>query len=60
METRKPKIFFFTGAGISAESGLQTYRDSKDGLWNNHKKGDICTPAAWSKNPVLLLKFYNQ
>lgn len=56
----KPKIFFFTGAGISAESGLQTFRDSKDGLWNNFKIEDVCTPKAWDKNPSLVLDFYNQ
>ena len=56
----KPKILFFTGAGISAESGLQTFRDSKDGLWNNFKIEDVCTPSAWEKNPSLVLDFYNQ
>ena len=60
METRKPKILFFTGAGISAESGLKTFRDSKDGLWDNHKIEDVCTPEAWTKNPALVLDFYNQ
>ena len=57
---RKPKILFFTGAGISAESGLQTFRDSKDGLWDNYKIEDVCTPEAWAKNPALVLDFYNQ
>lgn len=57
---KKPKILFFTGAGISAESGLQTFRDSEDGLWNNYKIEDVCTPQAWSKNPALVLEFYNQ
>ncbi len=56
----KLKILFFTGAGISAESGLQTFRDSKDGLWNNFKIEDVCTPTAWEKNPSLVLEFYNQ
>jgi NAD-dependent deacetylase len=60
METRKPKILFFTGAGISAESGLKTFRDSEDGLWDNHKIEDVCTPEAWTKNPALVLDFYNQ
>ena len=60
METRKPKILFFTGAGISAESGLKTFRDSKDGLWDNHKIEDVCTPEAWTKNPALVLDFYNK
>ncbi|NRT16977.1 NAD-dependent deacetylase [Flavobacterium sp. 28A] len=58
--TQKPKIVFFTGAGISAESGLQTFRGSKDGLWENHKIEAICTPQAWSNNPSLVLDFYNQ
>jgi len=53
------KILFFTGAGISAESGIQTFRDSKDGLWNNHRIEDVCTPLAWKKNPKLVLDFYN-
>jgi len=60
METRKPKILFFTGAGVSAESGLQTFRDSKDGLWDNYKIEDVCTPEAWTKNPAMVLDFYNQ
>lgn len=57
---KKPKIFFFTGAGISAESGLKTFRDSKDGLWDNYKIEEVCTPEAWANNPVLVLDFYNQ
>ena len=57
---RKPKILFFTGAGISAESGIQTFRDSKDGLWENYKIEEVCTPEAWKKNPALVLDFYNQ
>lgn len=60
MKTKKPKILFFTGAGISAESGLKTFRDSEDGLWDNHKIEDVCTPEAWAKNPALVLDFYNQ
>ena len=43
----KLKILFFTGAGISAESGLQTFRDAKDGLWNNYEIEDVCTPEGW-------------
>jgi len=57
---KKPKILFFTGAGISAESGIQTFRDSKDGLWENYKIEEVCTPEAWKKNPALVLDFYNQ
>jgi NAD-dependent deacetylase len=55
---RRPKILFFTGAGISAESGLQTFRDSKDGLWENYKIEEVCTPNAWKKNPKMVLDFY--
>lgn len=57
---QKPKILFLTGAGISAESGLQTFRDSEDGLWANYKIEDVCTPEAWEKNPALVIDFYNQ
>ncbi len=56
---KRKSIVFFTGAGISAESGLQTFRESKDGLWNNYKIEDVCTPQAWFKNPSLVLDFYN-
>lgn len=53
------KIVIFSGAGISAESGLQTFRDS-DGLWNNYSIEDVATPKGWEKNPQLVLDFYNQ
>jgi NAD-dependent protein deacetylases, SIR2 family len=52
-------IVVFTGAGISAESGIQTFRDA-DGLWHNHRIEDVATPRAWKKNPQLVLDFYNQ
>lgn len=52
------KIVVLTGAGISAESGLQTFRDS-DGLWEGHKVEDVATPEAFHKNPQLVLDFYN-
>lgn len=48
-----------TGAGISAESGLRTFRDS-DGLWEGYNIEDVATPRAWRKNPQLVLDFYNQ
>ena len=48
----------FTGAGISAESGLGTFRDS-GGLWDNYKIEDVATPEAFHKNPRLVLEFYN-
>lgn len=52
------KIVVFTGAGISAESGLGTFRDS-GGLWDNYKIEDVATPDAFKKNPELVLEFYN-
>ena len=52
-------IAVLTGAGISAESGLATFRDS-NGLWANHRIEDVCTPEAWERNPQLVLDFYNQ
>ncbi len=48
-----------TGAGISAESGIKTFRDS-DGLWEGHNVLDVATPEGWYKNPALVLDFYNQ
>lgn len=57
---KKPKILFITGAGISAESGIQTFRDSKDGLWENYKIDEVCTPQAWDKSPEVVLSFYNE
>ena len=53
------KITVLTGAGISAESGHKTFRDS-DGLWENHRIEDVATPDAWSRDPELVLKFYNE
>lgn len=57
MTTRK-NIVVLTGAGISAESGIQTFRDS-NGLWENHKIHDVATPEGWRHNPELVLRFYN-
>ena len=54
----KKKIVVLTGAGISAESGLQTFRDG-DGLWENHRIEDVATPEAWRRDPELVLRFYN-
>jgi len=51
-------IVVITGAGISAESGIKTFRDD-DGLWNNHRFEDLATPGAWAANPQLVLDFYN-
>ena len=51
-------IVVFTGAGISAESGLGTFRDS-DGLWEKYRIEDVCTHEAWLRNPQLCVDFYN-
>jgi NAD-dependent deacetylase len=58
MSSRK-KIVVFTGAGMSAESGIKTFRDS-GGLWEEFKLEDVATPEAWQRNPKLVLEFYNQ
>lgn len=55
----KPKLVVFTGAGISAESGIKTFRDS-DGLWEEYNINDVATPQAWYKNQKLVLEFYNK
>lgn len=52
------RIVVFTGAGISAESGLGTFRDS-GGLWEQYKIEDVATPEAFERNPELVLNFYN-
>ena len=52
------KIVVFTGAGISAESGLGTFRDS-DGLWEKYSIQEVCTHEAWLRNPQLCVDFYN-
>jgi len=53
------KLVVLTGAGISAESGLKTFRDS-DGLWEGYNIEDVATPEAWARNPVLVQQFYNE
>lgn len=53
------KIVVLTGAGISAESGIRTFRDA-NGLWENHAIEDVATPEGWRRNPELVLEFYNQ
>lgn len=55
----KKKLVVLTGAGISAESGLATFRDS-GGLWEGHRVEDVATPEAWERNPAHVLEFYNQ
>lgn len=53
------KLVILTGAGMSAESGIKTFRDS-DGLWENYRIEDVCTPEALAKNPDFVNKFYNE
>jgi NAD-dependent deacetylase len=55
----KKNIVVFTGAGMSAESGISTFRD-KNGLWENHDVMEVASPEGWRKNPKLVLEFYNQ
>ena len=53
------KVVVFTGSGISAESGIKTFRDS-GGLWEEYNIEEVATPEAWAKNPKLVLEFYNK
>lgn len=53
------KLVILTGAGMSAESGIKTFRDS-DGLWENYRIEDVCTPEALASNPEFVNKFYNE
>ncbi len=55
----KPKIIILSGAGMSQESGISTFRDA-NGLWQNHKIEEVASPNAWNQNPALVLEFYNQ
>jgi NAD-dependent deacetylase len=52
------QLVFFSGAGMSAESGISTFRDS-NGLWENYDVAEVATPEAWLKNPRLVQEFYN-
>lgn len=54
------KIVIFSGAGVSRESGILTFRDSKDGLWNNYNVDEVATPQGWKANRELVLNFYNE
>ena len=56
--TPKHHIVFLTGAGISQENGISTFRDA-NGLWNNHKLEEVASPEGFEKNPQLVLDFYN-
>lgn len=51
-------IVIFSGAGLSKESGIPTFRDSKDGLWHNYKVEDVADQEGWKKDPKIVLEFY--
>ncbi len=53
------RIVILSGAGMSAESGISTFRDS-NGLWKNHRIEEVASPEAWERNPEMVLEFYNQ
>jgi len=53
------KVVVLTGAGISAESGINTFRDA-DGLWEGHDIMEVASPIGWNNNPKLVLDFYNK
>jgi NAD-dependent deacetylase len=55
----KPHLVVLTGAGVSAESGIPTFRDA-GGLWEGHDVMEVASPQGWRKNPALVLDFYNQ
>ena len=55
---RKPVLVVLSGAGISRESGIKTFRDG-DGLWEDHDVMEVATPQAWARDPDLVLRFYN-
>ena len=54
----KPRIVVFTGAGVSADSGIATFRDA-NGLWANYRVEDVCTPEALQRNRAQVIEFYN-
>ena len=58
LDKNKPHLVVLSGAGVSAESGLKTFRDS-DGLWEGYNVYDVATPEAWKKNPEMVQDFYN-
>lgn len=55
----KKNVVFMVGAGLSKESGIATFRDSENGLWNNFKINEVCTSTAWIENPYAVQEFYN-
>ncbi|KHT22893.1 Sir2 family NAD+-dependent deacetylase [Pectobacterium carotovorum] len=57
-EVKKPRVVILTGAGISAESGIRTFR-AADGLWEEHRVEDVATPEGFQRNPELVQEFYN-
>ncbi len=59
IEGHMRKLVIFSGAGMSAESGINTFRDS-NGLWEQHDIHEVATPEAWAKNPALVQRFYNE
>lgn len=59
MESGRKKLVVLTGAGISAESGLKTFRES-GGLWEEHDVTEVATPMAWARNPEMVQRFYNE
>lgn len=59
MNERKKKLIVLSGAGVSAESGIETFRDA-DGLWEGHDVKEVATPEGWRKNAQLVLNFYNE
>ena len=56
---RNPKVVVLTGAGVSAESGIKTFRDT-GGLWEQYNVEDVATPEGFYSNPDLVYEFYNQ
>ena len=59
MQTSKPKLVVLSGAGMSAESGIATFRGA-DGLWEGHRVEEVASPEGFEANPELVLEFYNQ
>lgn len=59
MATKRKKLVVLTGAGISAESGLRTFRDM-NGLWEEYNVEDVASPEGWRRDPDLVLRFYNE
>jgi NAD-dependent deacetylase len=57
-KTKKKTVVVFSGAGLSAESGIPTFRDS-NGLWENHRVEDVASPGGWRRDPALVLRFYD-